>query len=169
MAAAGRDAAEAGAEEFGMFDGGTGRPAPLPDLDGFPAPGAAVAAAAAVRHQARRRGRFPPALRATGTYSWASNRRCPTGDAWRGSDRLLSRLGNCGGGEARAAALTARGWIEWCRGRGSFADALFGAAAAEQPGYRLAELLDELARRGTLCGWARRKEAAWQKFDPDAA
>ncbi len=44
-----------------------------------------------------------------------------------------------------------------------------GEAAAEQPGYRLAELLAELVRRGTLCGWAARKEAAWQKFDPDAA
>ena len=84
-------------------------------------------------------------------------------------DRVLIQLGNCGGGEARAAALTARGWIEWCRGRGSFADALFAAATTEQPGYRLAELLAELGRRGTLCGWARRKEAAWQKFDPDAA
>jgi len=30
-------------------------------------------------------------------------------------------------------------------------------------------LLAELGRRGTLCGWARRKETAWQKFDPDAA
>ena len=40
-------------------------------------------------------------------------------------ERILVRLGADGGGEARAAVLTARGWIEWCRGRGSFADALF--------------------------------------------
>jgi hypothetical protein len=26
-----------------------------------------------------------------------------------------------------------------------------------------------LVRRGTLCGWAARKEAAWQKFGPEAA
>ena len=37
------------------------------------------------------------------------------------------------------------------------------------PGYRLAELLAELVRRGTICGWAARREAAWQKFEPDAA
>ena len=38
-----------------------------------------------------------------------------------------------------------------------------------QDGSYLAELLLELVRRGTLCGWAARKEAAWQKFGPDAA
>jgi hypothetical protein len=65
--------------------------------------------------------------------------------------------------------LTARGWIEWCRGKGSFADALFRQAAQECPGYRLAELLAELARRGTLCGWAARRDAAWQRFAPDVA
>jgi hypothetical protein len=24
-------------------------------------------------------------------------------------------------------------------------------------------------QRGTLCGWAARKDAAWQKFEPDVA
>ncbi len=169
MSAAGRAAAEAGAEEFGMFDGGTGRPAPLPDLDGFPAPGAAVAAAAAVRHQALEAGPVPAGTPGYGDVLLGLEPPVPDWGRLARLDQLLAWLGDCGGGEARAAALTARGWIEWCRGRGSFAAALFGAAAAEQPGYRLAELLDELARRGTLCGWARRKEAAWQKFDPDAA
>lgn len=159
MAAAGRDAAVAGAEDFGMFDGGPGRAAPLPDLKGFPA--AASESAAAPR----------PAGSNPGYGDVLLGLEPPVPDWVRLAqlDRVLIRLGNCGGGEARAAALTARGWIEWCRGRGSFADALFAAAEAEQPGYRLAELLAELGRRGTLCGWARRKEAAWQKFDPDAA
>jgi hypothetical protein len=39
----------------------------------------------------------------------------------------------------------------------------------EYPGYRLAELLGELGRRGTLCGWASRRETAWQRFEPDVA
>jgi len=167
MAAAGRDAAVAGAEDFGMFDGGPGRPAPLPDLEGFAAaaPQRAVAPAPAS-------GSARAAAGGTPGYGDVLLGLEPPAPDWvrlAQLDRVLMRLGNCGGGEARAAALTARGWIEWCRGRGSFADALFAAATAEQPGYRLAELLAELDRRGTLCGWARRKETAWQKFDPDAA
>ena len=86
-----------------------------------------------------------------------------------GLERVLERLGGLGDGEATAAAVTARGWIEWCRGRGSYADALYRQALQGHPGYRLAELLAELGRRGTLCGWAARREAAWQKFAPDAA
>lgn len=164
MAAAGRDAAEAGAEEFGMFDGGPGNPAALPGLDGLP-----VAESAGTPEEA---GPAGAAAAETPGYGDVLLGLAPPAPDWgrlAELDRVLRQLGNCGGGEARAAALTARGWIEWCRGRGSFADALFTAAGAEQPGYRLAELLAELGRRGTLCGWARRREAAWQKFDPDAA
>ena len=84
-------------------------------------------------------------------------------------ERILVFLDGDGGDESRAAGLAARGWIEWCRGKGSFADALFRQAAEVRPGYRLAELLAELGRRGTICGWAARREAAWQKFGPDAA
>ena len=54
-------------------------------------------------------------------------------------------------------------------GQGSYAHALFSRADQEHPGYRLAELLAELVSRGTLCGWAARREAAWQRFEPDAA
>ncbi|NUU30866.1 DUF4192 family protein [Arthrobacter sp. C9C5] len=164
MAAAGRDAAEAGAEEFGMFDGGPGNPAALPELDALPAAESAGAPGEA--------GPAGATAAETPGYGDVLLGLAPPAPDWgrlAELDRVLRQLGNCGGGEARAAALTARGWIEWCRGRGSFADALFTAAGAEQPGYRLAELLAELGRRGTLCGWARRREAAWQKFDPDAA
>jgi hypothetical protein len=81
---------------------------------------------------------------------------------------VLGQLALLGGASA-AAALTGRGWIAWCRGRGSYSAAYFEEALEIDPGYRLAELLLELVRRGTLCGWAARKEAAWQKFGPDAA
>jgi Domain of unknown function (DUF4192) len=171
MAAAGRGAAEAGAEEFGMFDGGPGKSAPLPELEGFPAAGPEAAAApeSAVATGAAGGAGTTAATPGYGDVLLGLEPPVPDWGRLSALDRVLAGLGDCGGGEARAASLTARGWIEWCRGRGSFADALFTAAAAEQPGYRLAELLAELVRRGTLCGWARRKDAAWQKFDPDAA
>ena len=86
-----------------------------------------------------------------------------------GLERVMELLGRLGDGEPTAAAVTARGWIEWCRGRGSDADALYRQALRERPDYRLAELLAELGGRGTLCGWAARRETAWQKFAPDAA
>lgn len=164
MAAAGRDAAVAGAEDFGIFDGGQGSPAALPGLDGFPAvegagsPGGGLAAGAA-----------PAGTPGYGEVLLGLAPPMPDWARLAELDRILRRLCGCGGGEARAAALTGRGWIEWCRGRGSYADALFIEATAERPGYRLAELLAELGRRGTLCGWARRRDVAWQKFDPDAA
>jgi hypothetical protein len=29
--------------------------------------------------------------------------------------------------------------------------------------------LSELVSRGTICGWAGRRDAAWQRFETDAA
>lgn len=69
-----------------------------------------------------------------------------------------------GGGAAGAAVMTGRGWIAWCRGRGSYAGAFLLQALDFVPGYRLAELLHEMIGRGTLCGWAANPESAWQKF-----
>lgn len=93
----------------------------------------------------------------------------PDWDTLRRLEGLMQELSSCGGGEAQAAALTAAGWIEWCRGRGSFAHASLSRALEATAGYRLAELLSEVVRRGTICGWAGRREAAWQKFGSDAA
>lgn len=166
MAAAGRVAAERGAEEFGVFDDDAQPPAapppsPMPPLEGLPAepPPDGASAPGSGPHLTPGYGDVLLGL-APPVPDWALMGKL---------ERVLVKLGGDGGGEARAASLTARGWIEWCRGKGSFADALFRQAAQEYPGYRLAELLSELARRGTLCGWAARREAAWQKFEPDAA
>jgi hypothetical protein len=161
MAAAGRAAASAGADHFGIFDtacsltpvrppagwetdvsetGGT-PPVPVPGKEAtVPGYGAVLL------------GLQPP------VPDWTS---------LNNLDRVLEQLA-AAGGQAGAAALTGRGWISWCRGRGSYAAAHLGLALEEEPGYRLAELLLELVRRGTLCGWAARKEAAWQKFGPAA-
>jgi len=90
---------------------------------------------------------------------------------WAGLDALDRILGELAvpGGTPAAAALTLRGWVAWCRGRGSYAAAHLGQALGIEPEYRLAELLLDLVGRGTLCGWAARKEAAWQKFRTDPA
>ena len=92
----------------------------------------------------------------------------PDWDRLNALDLALEQLA-AAGGRAAAAAFTGRGWIAWCRGRGSYSAAYLRQALEAEPGYRLAELLLELVRRGTLCGWAARREAAWQKFGPDAA
>ena len=92
----------------------------------------------------------------------------PAWDRLNSLDAVMAQLSACGGLPG-AAALTGRGWIAWCRGRGSYAAAYLGQALEDVPGYRLAELMLELVRRGTLCGWAARKEAAWRRFEPDAA
>lgn len=74
---------------------------------------------------------------------------------------LLRQLHSVGAGEARAAAGTLHAWIEWARGRGSHAHQRAEACLREQPGYRLAELVRELAGCGLLPAWARRRETAW--------
>lgn len=165
MAAAGPAAAERGPVEFGIFDGSAGPPAPMPPLEGF---AAAVPSEGACSSAGGSDGRLPEAP----GYGEVLLGLAPAVPDWAlmvRLERVLMLLCADGSGESRAASLTARGWIEWCRGRGSFADALFSRALQECPGYRLAELLAELARRGTLCGWAARRDAAWQKFTPDAA
>lgn len=171
MAAAGPAAAECGAADFGLFDRaaapatplppGSAPATPLPPLEAFPRIVPARNAAGA----GGRAGRVPG-------YGEVLLGLAPPVPDWALMERLegaLVLLGGDGGDEARAACLVGRGWIEWCRGKGSFAHALFQQAAGVCPGYRLAELLAELGRRGTICGWAASRDSAWQKFRPDAA
>ncbi|MGO4193381.1 DUF4192 family protein [Arthrobacter sp. YAF17] len=186
MAAAGPETAERGAEEFGVFDSGApgggapgagrnGRPpesvagalapVPLPPLDGFPPReprGRGAGSGSAFVKQP------PPEVAGYGEVLLGLAPPVPDWPRMASLERILEQLGT-DGGEAGAAALTGRGWIEWCRGKGSYAHALFSRADAEHPGYRLAALLDELTSRGTLCGWAGRRETAWQRFEPDVA
>lgn len=160
MTAAGRAAAARGAEEFGIFDDVSVLPSVRPSVGDMPQKGTE-------NGSSRRLDDGPVA-----GYGEALLGLSPIVPDWAGMKRLeqvLLQLSWAGGGEATAAALTARGWIEWCRGRGSFADALLNQALVEQNGYRLAELMSEVVGRGTICGWAGRREAAWQKFEPDAA
>ncbi|MBT2549407.1 DUF4192 family protein [Arthrobacter sp. ISL-65] len=193
MAAAGRAAAAAGAEAFGIFSAGAGSPVSCPPLpephlspSGLAGPASDAREASAVpgTEQGGDRSEQGTATRCPGQAPVSSSGRnalpgygevllglsppVPDWDTLKRLEGLMVEL-SCGGGEAQAAALTATGWIEWCRGRGSFAHASLTRALEASPGYRLAELLSEVVRRGTICGWAGRREAAWQKFGADAA
>jgi hypothetical protein len=186
MAAAGRNAAEAGAEQFNVFpDGGGGDesvvvlPLLLPPAEfplraspaGKPGTGMAGRRAAALRPP----GRTPDGAARSGSvpagYGEVLMGLAPGVPDWAGLEALDRVLGQLAvpGGQAAAAALTMRGWVAWCRGRGSYAAAYLGQALELEPEYRLAELLLDLVGRGTLSGWAARKEAAWQKFGEDPA
>jgi len=157
MAAAGRSAALAGAEQFGIFDDGCKLPPVRPAAGDVPGPPDAVLSGATSAD-----------VPGYGDVLLGVEPPVPDWNGLNHLDGILQFLA-AGGGGAGAAALTGRGWVAWCRGRGSFAAAYLARALDEEPGYRLAELLLELVRRGTLCGWASRKEAAWQKFATDAA
>jgi hypothetical protein len=172
MAAAGKATAAAGAEEFGTFDEEPGPetvvfldPVVLPETDkaGAPSMPKAHPSADAPLESGEQLGR--PG------YGDVFMGHEPAVPNWRTMDALDLVLGQLAllDGVPAAAALTGRGWIAWCRGRGSYSAAYFEEALEIDPGYRLAELLLEMVHRGTLCGWAARKEAAWQKFGPDAA
>ncbi|MFE4835089.1 DUF4192 domain-containing protein [Arthrobacter sp. NPDC056691] len=169
MAAAGRAAAAAGAEAFGIFSAGTGQAVSCPPLPEVRLSPLLPEQSEDSVGDAAASGCGPDALPGYGEVLLGLSPRVPDWDTLKRLERLMHDLSSCGGGEAQAAALTATGWIEWCRGRGSFADASLTRALEASPGYRLAELLSEVVRRGTLCGWAGRREAAWQKFGSDAA
>lgn len=181
MAAAGRSAAEAGAEEFGIFSARASLPISGPAVsdpavsdpavsgDSVPAGRAEPDAERGRDGQGIPTGRGPAPVPGYGEVLLGLSPALPDWDTMKRLEDLMLQLSSRGPGEARAAALTAKGWIEWCRGRGSFAHASLSRALAASPGYRLAELLSEVVRRGTICGWASRREAAWQKFGTDAA
>jgi hypothetical protein len=179
MAAAGTPAALAGAEQFGIFDAGCGLapvvpPAIFPPATVPPAiarPAAGLPGTGLVVPPASPPDSVPGGAFRVPGYGEVLLGLEPDMPDWGRLHRLDSVLEQLSpwGGQAAAAALTGRGWISWCRGRGSYAAAFLGKALEEEKGYRLAELMLELVRRGTLCGWAARKEAAWRKFDSDAA
>jgi hypothetical protein len=160
MAAAGRRAAEAGAEQFGVLADGSD-----PGASGNSVVSPPLAPPATLRGTSSL---TSPGCPAAG-YGEVLMGVAPEVPDWASLDmldRVLEQLA-APGGRAAAAALTGRGWVAWCRGRGSYSAAYLGEALQLEPGYRLAELLLDLVGRGTLCGWAARKEAAWQKFRED--
>jgi hypothetical protein len=159
MAAAGRHAAEAGADQFGLLREG-GMPPVLPPPS---APASGDAGSSMPVSGPRGTGDDGQAAPGYGQVLMGAGPSVPEWPRLNALDLVLEQLA-LPGGPAAAAALTVRGWISWCRGRGSYAVAYLAEALAIEPGYRLAELLLEMVGRGVICGWAGRKEAAWQKF-----
>ena len=66
------------------------------------------------------------------------------------------------GGEAAAALLSLLAWAEWARGRGSRAQIYLARCLDSHPGYRLAELLQELLATGMFPAWAQNPATAWK-------
>ncbi|NUT72943.1 DUF4192 domain-containing protein [Pseudarthrobacter sp. C4D7] len=182
MAAAGRNVAEAGADHFGLLraTGVGGGEAPVVPLQppppanppggrrrrpGMPVDpeGTAGERRRQVRLVAGTGGASGARIAGYGEVLMGAAPEVPDWEGLDALDRVLGRLAVTGG-RAAAAALTLQGWVSWCRGRGSYAAAYLGRALELEPGYRLAELLLDLVGAGTLCGWAVRKNAAWQKF-----
>ncbi|NUS37076.1 MAG: DUF4192 domain-containing protein [Pseudarthrobacter sp.] len=191
MAAAGRRAAEAGAEDFGTVTESSGAPGLRPRTTQGGTLGEAVAGPPVLRLPGP--AADPPSggrirTGASGRAMRLHKEGSPGGEAVPGwgeilmgvapqlpdwscldkLDRVFEQLAALGGQPA-AAALTGRGWISWCRGRGSYAAAYLEQALELDPQYRLAELLLELVARGGICGWAKRKEAAWQSIRDEPA
>ena len=90
---------------------------------------------------------------------------------WRGMDAAFSVFAEllaaaaadqCADREATAALLSLLAWIEWARGRGSRAQVYLVRCLAAYPGYRLAQLLEELLATGLFPLWARSAGTAWK-------
>ena len=63
----------------------------------------------------------------------------------------------------RAPMLCLIGWLEWLKGKSSFAARYFKLALDDVAGYRLAELLAELVNRGLLADCTRDPEKAYDR------
>ena len=69
-------------------------------------------------------------------------------------------------GETASALQCLAAWVDWCRGRGSWAGAVVDQCRARDPYYSMAELLEQLLDQGHLAGWAAREEIAWRRRRP---
>jgi hypothetical protein len=65
---------------------------------------------------------------------------------------------------SRAPMLCLIGWLEYLKGRASVAMEHFDLAAADTPGYRLAQLLTELVRLGNVAGTAQNPDTAYKRL-----
>jgi hypothetical protein len=63
----------------------------------------------------------------------------------------------------RAPLLTLIGWLAYLKGQSSVAADHFRLAMADTPGYRLAELMDQLVSRGTIAPVAKNQDTAYKR------
>ena len=99
-----------------------------------------------------------------GDLSGRKRRTATAGPDWGRLDRaepLLQFLARSTEGRDRAPVLCILGWIQWCKGRGTWAGHYFQACQASQPGYKLAGLLDQLLAVGYIAECAKDPRTAW--------
>lgn len=90
-----------------------------------------------------------------------------SGPDWERLDRaepLLQFLARSTEGPDRAPVLCILGWIQWCKGRGTWAGHYFAASQKSQPGYKLAALLDQLLAVGHIAQCAKDRRTAWRGY-----
>ncbi|GAA3321516.1 hypothetical protein GCM10017711_01650 [Paeniglutamicibacter sulfureus] len=64
--------------------------------------------------------------------------------------------------EETSALLCLLGWVNWAKGKGSSALKLFGTALANDPDYRLAQLMAKLLESGEMPSWVADPARAWR-------
>lgn len=64
--------------------------------------------------------------------------------------------------EETSALLCLLGWVNWAKGKGSSALKLFGTALANDPEYRLAQLMAKLLESGEMPSWVADPARAWR-------
>ena len=74
---------------------------------------------------------------------------------------LLQFLSRATRGADKAPVLCVLGWIQWCKGRGTWAGNYFQQCQVFQPGYRLASMLDQLLAIGHIASCAKDERTAW--------
>ncbi|MET4001439.1 hypothetical protein ABIB48_000137 [Arthrobacter sp. UYCu511] len=83
------------------------------------------------------------------------------------AERFLQFLAQASDDTDKAPVLCILGWIQWCKGRGSWAGQYFQACMDYQPGYRLASLLEQLLSAGHVAECARNPKTAWHRDNQD--
>ncbi|MEV8182410.1 DUF4192 domain-containing protein [Specibacter sp. NPDC078692] len=84
-----------------------------------------------------------------------------------GAEPFLQFLAQATQTADKAPVLCILGWIQWCKGRGSWAGQYFLACMEYQPGYRLAALLDQLLSGGHVAECAKDPVTAWHRDNRD--
>ena len=79
------------------------------------------------------------------------------------AEALLHFLATCTDHADKAPVLCLLGWIQWCKGRGTWAGHYFQTCQQYQPGYRLASMLDELLSVGYIAECAKNPRTAWHE------
>ncbi|SEE22072.1 protein of unknown function [Arthrobacter alpinus] len=94
------------------------------------------------------------------------------GPDWNRLDRaqpLLEFLAAASSGADKCPVLCVLGWIQWCKGRGTWAGEYFQLCQEFQPGYRLAHLLDQLLAVGHIAACAKDQRTAWHGLREETA